>query len=327
VNQETFQARHEAEWVAFERWLETLERRRHAARRDPVPPDEASAAHRYRVLCQHLALARERQYSPGLVARLNALVTRGHQALYGAHADSGPAIARFFASGFARAVRVNWRPIGLAAALFFVPLLALAAAAGFAPDVLHALLPPEHIARYEEMYDPAGSPSEQRPAPADTMMLGYYIWNNIRIGFQTFAGGMLFGLGSVFFLVANGVLIGAIAGHLIRIGSATAFLSFIAGHSAFELSGIVLMGAAGLMLGKALVLPGAFTRVAALRRNARAAVPLVYGAGTLLAAAAFIEAFWSSLQAVPPALKYAVGAALWLLLGAYLLLAGRARAD
>jgi uncharacterized membrane protein SpoIIM required for sporulation len=327
LNQEAFQARHEADWNAFERWLDTAgtKRRRDAA--DSAGLGEDTVAHRYRVLCQHLALARDRQYSPGLVERLNALVMRGHQRLYGAHPETGPAVARFFAADFARAVRMQWRPIALAAALFFGPLFALAAALQLWPDFIHTLMPQQQILAYQEMYDPANKRPGQRAAQADTMMLGHYIWNNIRIGFQTFAGGLLFGLGSVFYLVTNGVLIGATAGHLIEIGFAAPFLGFVSGHSALELTGIVLMGGAGLMLGGALLFPGSLARAAALRVRARAAVPLVYGGGALLTLAAFVEAFWSPITQLPPALKYAVGAALWLLLAAYLLLAGRSRAD
>ncbi|MPZ45541.1 MAG: stage II sporulation protein M [Betaproteobacteria bacterium] len=327
MNQEAFQARHEGDWIAFENWLKTVTARRVRGQAATASPGEETVAHRYRVLCQHLALARDRQYSPGLVERLNALVMRGHQVLYGAHTETGPAVARFFAADFARAVRKQWRPIALAAALFFVPLFAVAAAIQIWPDLIHTLLPQKQILTYQEMYDPANKRPGQRPAQADTFMLGHYIYNNIKIGFQTFAGGLLFGLGSAFYLTTNGVLIGATAGHLIQIGFATSFLGFVAGHSALELSGIVLMGGAGLMLGSALLLPGQLARVSALRVKARAAVPLVYGAGALLTLAALVEAFWSPVAQFPPALKYAVGLALWLLLVTYFLLAGRLRAD
>jgi uncharacterized membrane protein SpoIIM required for sporulation len=327
VNQEAFQARHEGDWIAFENWLETATARRRRDHTATATIGEESVAQRYRVLCQHLALARDRQYSPGLVERLNSIVMRGHQVLYGTHTETGPAVARFFAADFARAVRKQWRPVALAAALFFVPLLGIAAALQYWPDFVHTLLPQSQILAYQEMYDPANKRPGQREAQADALMLGHYIWNNIRIGFQTFAGGLLFGLGSVFYLTTNGVLIGATAGHLVQIGFATPFLSFVAGHSALELSGIVLMGGAGLLLGSALLFPGPFSRVSALRLKARAGVPLVYGGGALLALAALVEAFWSPITQFSPALKYAVGIALWLLLGAYMLLAGRSRAD
>ena len=325
MNQDAFESRYAPQWTEFERWLDEL-----AAARRPrganaaIVPEEA-VPKRYRMLCQHLALARDRQYSAGLVERLNGLVIRGHQLLYGAHPEAGPAVARFLCSGFARAVRARHVSVIAAALLFFGPLVMLMLLIPRQPDLAYALLPHEQVLAYQEMYDPANKRLGTRSAQADTFMLGHYIWNNIRIGFQTFAGGLLFGFGTVFFLLFNGVMIGATAGHLLHIGYGTSFLSFVAGHSAFELSGIALMGAAGLELGAALIMPGALARRDALRVRAGLAVPLVYGGGTLLAAAAFLEAFWSPL-ALTPILKFGVGIALWVLLAIYFIFAGRRRA-
>lgn len=323
MNQHTFQARHEAQWLEFERWLDCMT----ASRKAPqiaAPFAEDAAAGRYRTLCQHLALARDRQYSPALVERLHRLVVRGHQFMYGAHPQAGPAVIRFFTRDFARAARARWRLLALSCALFFLPLFALAGVMQRHPDMIYMVMSPTQVASYERMYDPAKQQPD-RDAQADAYMFGHYIWNNVRIGFQTFAGGLLFGLGTIFFLTVNGVLIGATAGYLIEVGHARPFLSFVSGHSAFELTGIVLMGAAGLMLGAALVARRR-TRASALRANARAAVPLVYGAGALLTLAAFVEAFWSPLTALPAPVKYAVGIGLWALVFAYFFLAGRDRA-
>jgi uncharacterized membrane protein SpoIIM required for sporulation len=113
-----------------------------------------------------------------------------------------------------------------------------------------------------------------------------YIFNNVRIGFQTFASGLLFGLGAIFYLLYNGLFIGTITGHIVHSGLATNFFSFTSGHSAFELTAICLAGAAGLKLGYALVAPGQLTRGAALRAAATDAITLVAGvAGMLLIAA------------------------------------------
>jgi len=324
MNQHTFQVRNESQWLEFEHWLDCMTASRNA-RQTTAPFAEDHAASRYRILCQHLALARDRQYSPALVERLHRLVVRGHQFMYGAHPQAGPAVIRFFAKDFARAVRARWRLLALSCALFFLPLFAFAGVMQRYPDMIYMVMTPTQVASYERMYDPAKQP-QGRDAQADAYMFGHYIWNNVRIGFQTFAGGLLFGLGTIFFLTVNGVLIGATAGYLIEAGHARPFLSFVSGHSAFELTGIVLMGAAGLMLGAAVVAPGRLTRTSALRANARAAVPLVYGAGALLTLAAFVEAFWSPLTSLPAPVKYAVGIGLWVLVFAYFSLAGRDRA-
>jgi uncharacterized membrane protein SpoIIM required for sporulation len=154
-------------------------------------------------------------------------------------------------------------------------------------------------------------------------MFGYYIMNNIGIAFQTFASGLLFGLGSLFFLLFNGLLIGAVSGHLSQIGYGEPFWSFVVGHGAFELNAIVLAGAAGLQLGWALLAPGRYTRSEALRLAAQLAIRLLCGAALFLLIAAFIEAYWSSMTYTGATVKYVVGAGLWLLVLAYLALAGR----
>ena len=111
--------------------------------------------------------------------------------------------------------------------------------------------------------DAAESIGSTRGPDEDWMMFGIYIRNNISIAFQCFAAGIFVGVGSMFFLVYNGVLIGAIAGFLTERGLGETFYSFVVTHGAFELTAIFLSGATGLRLGHALVAPGRNTRVRA----------------------------------------------------------------
>jgi uncharacterized membrane protein SpoIIM required for sporulation len=330
MRQAVFEARHGADWNRFEQGLDRDERRR---RRDRVPAVEPAHAladvdipQAYRRVCQHLALARDRQYSPELVDRLNRLALRGHHLLYGARprrsAERGLA---FLVAGFPRLVRAERGFVIAAACLFFGPVLGLIVLLQSYPDFIYYLVEPGQLAKYQEMYDPANKRIGMREADDNVAMFGFYIFNNVRIGFQTFATGLAFGLGTLFYLVFNGVMIGAIAGYLTGIGYGAPFWSFVSGHSALELVAIAISGAAGLRLGAALVAPGAQSRKAALVAAARPAVRLMYGAAAMFFAAAFVEAFWSPLTAFPPATKYAVGAILWALVIGWLAAGGRAR--
>jgi uncharacterized membrane protein SpoIIM required for sporulation len=157
-------------------------------------------------------------------------------------------------------------------------------------------------------------------------MFGFYILNNISIGFRTFASGLFAGIGSGFVLVFNGVFIGSAAGHLTAIGYGGPFWQFVAGHSAPELLGIVISGGAGLQLGLSLLAPGQRSRARAFREAGIEGARLVAGVFALLLFAAFVEAFWSSIGWLPALLKYAVGLGLWALLLGWLLLSGRGRA-
>src|SRR3546814_6586755 len=70
------------------------------------------------------------------------------------------------------------------------------------------------------------------------------------IGFRTFAGGLLAGVGSLLVLVFNGVMFGTVAAHLQGIGHGGPFWRFVVGHAAPELSALVVAGTAGLRLGR-----------------------------------------------------------------------------
>jgi len=315
VRQRAFEALHAAEWDALEKFL------------DGGPAfDAAELPARYRRLCQALALAADRQYSPALVDRLNRLALRGHHALYRNRRRETGRVLEFLAAGFPRLVREEWRLVAAAAALFFGPLLALLWVLQQFPEFVHSLLPPEQIARFHEMYDPANRRIGVLEADHSVLMFGFYIWNNVRIGFQTFAGGLLFGVGSAWFLGSNAVVIGAVAGYLTQVGYGDTFWSFVSGHSSLELIAIVLSGAAGFRLGLALISPGGRSRRGALVAAARPAVRMMYGAAILFAAAAFVEAFWSPINAIDVQVKILVGVAGWVTLLAYFLFAGRARA-
>jgi len=322
VNQQTFESSYGRRWDECGQWLATSNAARKAATGNDLESFDMPA--RYRELCQHLALARDRQYSADLIERLSRLALGGHQVLYGARDGGVGRMRTFLRAGFPRAVRREWRFVWLAIALFMGPLIALTFAIPRYPEFAYVVLPADTIDSAREMY---GADSKalgrKRDADTDVAMFGFYIFNNVRIGFQTFASGLLFGVGALFYLLFNGLFIGAFTGYIVDAGLAAHFFSFTAGHSAFELTAICLSGAAGLKLGYALIAPGRLTRSAALRAAAADAIPIMIGAAGMLFIAAAIEAFWSPRTFLVPLAKYAIGIALWLLLTAYFLFAGR----
>ncbi len=126
------------------------------------------------------------------------------------------------------------------------------------PDLILSVVNSETAAQFEEMYsDSAEAIGSVRGADENWYMFGFYIKNNISVAFQCFAAGLFAGVGSMFFLIYNGVFGGAIAGYLTERGLGETFYSFVVTHAAFELTAIVLSGAAGLRLGHSIISPGA----------------------------------------------------------------------
>lgn len=318
-----FEALYAAEWNE----LETLLDRVLGRRKDRNQDDEISGARvaaLYRRACEQLALARARSYPAHLVDRLERLTSDGHQVIYVQHDVGIARVKTMLAIDFPRAVRAHAGYVAVAAALFVVPTVAVALAVYWHPELILSVVSPETASQFEEMYSPsAESIGRVREASTDWIMFAFYIRNNIGVAFQCFAGGLFAGLGSLFFLAYNGAYGGAIAGYLTERGMATTFYSFVATHSAFELTAVVLAGAAGLRIGHALLAPGRLTRTQALVEAARESSVILYGVVAMLLVAAGVEAFWSSMRWLEPGVKYGVAAVCWIAVLAYFVLQGR----
>ncbi len=322
MKQAIFEKKHQKTWLAFAQTVQALSSGK------AQPNELHSFIQDYRRICQHLALAKQRGYSYPLLESLELLALQGHQQFYRHKSPIFEQLLALIVIEFPATVRQQWRYVAVAGGLFFGSLALMALLTGLFPNLIYSLLSPAQVANMEHMYDPAQrliGPMSLRNHQDDWVMFGFYIMNNIGIAFQTFASGLVFGLGSVFFLLFNGLNIGAIAGHLTRVGYTDTFWPFVIGHGAFELTAIVLAGAAGLKLGAALIAPGPVTRATALRQAAAVSVKLIGGVIVFLVLAAFIEAYWSSSTSIASSVKYTVGAALWLLVLFYLFASGRNR--
>lgn len=325
MRQEQFVTLHEAQWIAFEHWLETRgdPRRAQAERNHGELGDEQVPA-RYRRLCQQLALARRRGYSPLVTMRLQLLMQRGHNLMYRTPAPRWRRVFKFLLAEFPRLVRSEAGCMWAAAALFVVPLVAMFTLLQFHPELIHRVMDPAQLAQTEQMYDPSAAHQNLgRDSGSDWQMFGYYVMNNISIGLRTFASGLLAGIGTILVLLANGVSIGAVFGHLQQIGYGDPLWRFVAGHAPFELTAIVLAGGAGLRLGLNLVAPGRQRRIDALVSAGRKGARLCLGIAFMLLVAAFIEAFWSSTQSIPAWIKFSVSGVLWTLVATWLWRGGR----
>ncbi|MCZ6712150.1 MAG: stage II sporulation protein M [Gammaproteobacteria bacterium] len=320
MKQQRFETDREQAWAAFASQLDQVRQ----GFRLSSDQDAAQFVAEYRRLARDLSVARARGYSRRLVRYLNDLVVQGHNVVYAYRAGFLRSTLLFLRAGFPQQVRRAWPYMAVACIGFLAPLLGMMFTIFVSPEWVYSVLPAEQVSAMEAMYDPnAEHLGRERQSDTDFMMFGFYIMNNISITFQLFASGLLFGLGSVLYVVANGVFIGATTGHLLGLGYHATFLPFVVGHGALELTALVIAGGGGLMLGHALLAPGMVGRLTALRNVAPRAVQIVIGAALMDLAAAFIEAFWSSSTVLGAGVKYSVGAVLWSLVLGYLVLAGR----
>ncbi|HEV8196430.1 MAG TPA: stage II sporulation protein M [Gemmatimonadales bacterium] len=286
-------ARKSTRWDEFQRMAERVSKQG----LDVLSADELpDFARRYREVAADLARVRTYGADASVQARLGRLVATGHGALYRQERHTWARMWSFIARECPAAIVESRRYVFLAFLTFILP-----AAGGFAllrqrPELAPELLPDVMLERAEagatRSAQGAGYVETgvgQRPIVASSI-----IANNIRVAFSCFAGGIVFGVGSLVLLAFNGLSLGAASGHFANVGLLGYLWTFVVGHGVLELFAIWVSGAAGFMLGRALIAPGDLPRRDAIVLAGRTAMRLVGAAIVFLLMAGLIEGFVSS---------------------------------
>ncbi|MCJ8312404.1 MAG: stage II sporulation protein M [Saccharospirillaceae bacterium] len=286
--------------------------------------DANEFAQNYRKLCHHLSLAKERKYSEQLVTHLTKITNQGHQKLYRGKGISLMNLISGLFIVFPQSLRQQAFWFWTSTAICLVPAIIVYLSVIIFPDSIYLFVNPIQVSDIEQMYQPSAHVvGEFRDSESNLEMFAHYINNNISIDFRIYASGLTFGVLTIFFLLLNSILFGALSAHMQNEQLHETFFGFVSGHAAFELIAMIIAGAAGLQLAAALIAPKQHTRFKALELSAKKTFPLIYGAAFMTLIAAFIEAFWSSGNIVSFENKLAFGALMFVLVVAYLSLAGR----
>jgi len=282
----------------------------------------------YRAALSSLSVARAISLDRNVLAYLESLTARAYLRVYATKQGAGAAMALFLRETFPRTVRQLRWPLALSA-LF----LLLGTAAGFFltaadPDRFYSFVSEE----FAQGRTPAATTEDLREAlyaeGAAGGRLGafasFLFTHNARVGMLAFALGFAAGVPVFFLLFTNGLTLGAFAALHHSRGLAVDFWGWILPHGVTELGAIVLCGAAGLAVGRAVVFPGRRARIEALARAGRRAGLVVLGTILLFLVAGLVEGFFRQLVTDVTA-RYAVAlttAALWPL---YFVRSGRTR--
>jgi uncharacterized membrane protein SpoIIM required for sporulation len=262
----------------------------------------------YRQVASDLSTLRQDRTSAALAAQVNHLLARAHHIIYSNRKSSWRGLLLFLRDGYPRVFR---QQIGFVFASTVILLLGTLAAAAFTlanPHFAPPILGPRimaAVARHEMWTQSIVSVAPQAASGIMT--------NNLSVSFSAFAGGLLFGFGSVYLLFLNGMMLGAVAVVCQQAGMAVPLWSFVVPHGSLELPAIMIAGAAGLRLGYGMLFPGMYRWKDSVSKAGAEAVRLVSGTIPMLFIAGCLEGFFSP-SAAAVDLKFLVGGTLFLLL-------------
>ncbi len=283
----------------------------------------------YRHGCTRLARAADED--PHRTLRWRELVRAAHGLLFrprDRELRSLPArAAELLLVATPRALRAEWKLLALTCALVY----GLAALAWVSVardlDLAFSLLDPAMIEQEIEQLEKLAAGESFRGnftfgLGASPLTAGWIVLHNIGIGILFFASA-LFPPFYFYVLVTNALMLGAYTGVAGHWGQASAISSILWTHGVLEIQAVILAGTAGLVLVRAWIRPGAYTRRHALVRESRRALTLFAPVFPLLVVAGLIEGFVS--PHAPLAVRLVVAVASGLALVAWVGLGGRAK--
>ena len=266
----------------------------------------------YRQTASDLATVREDATNTQLANYLNQLLGRSHNLLYMGHRQKVSALVRFYRDTYPKVFRETLPQTLLALAIFLVTGLAGWALTVHDSAFAHRLLGPQMMETIERRQMWTHSIVTIKPIASSSIMT-----NNLSVAFSTFALGITAGLGTIWMMVLNGLMIGVVGAATWQSGMAVPFWSFVAPHGVLELPAIFIAGGAGLEIARGLLFPGLLPRKVSLSQAGGRAARLLLGTIPMLIVAGVIEGFFSPSE-TPAKFKFLVAAVLFAALLAYL---------
>jgi len=262
----------------------------------------------YRQVAADLSVLRQDSTARTYATHVNQLLARAHHIIYSGRKTNLRTLFLFLRDQYPA---IFQKHIGYVATSLLISLAGALLGSVLTtarPEFMRHFVGPAMIATMErhQMW----TESIVNVAPMET---SHIMTNNLSVCFGAFGTGILFGIGSFYFMAFNGLLLGVIGTACHQYGMSILLWSFVAAHGSLELPSIIISGAAGLRLGHAMLFPGALRWKDSIARGGVDASRLVSGVIPLLVIAGCLEGFFSPSKA-PIWLKFSLGAVLFSLL-------------
>ena len=127
--------------------------------------------------------------------------------------------------------------------------------------------------------------------------------HNIMVSFLVFITGIFYAIGTIGVMIQNGIMLGAFQYFFYEKGVFLESVLTIWIHGTFEISAIIIAGAAGITMGKGLVFPGTLSRIKSFQISAKRGLKIMLGIIPIFVFAGFFEGFLTRMTEIPDAIR------------------------
>jgi uncharacterized membrane protein SpoIIM required for sporulation len=277
--------------------------------------DAAQLANDYRLLAHDLARARRLMPDSRTRQYLEAAYARAHATLYREAFRPAHALLTLFRDEIPEVVRWLTPYIIWATTLFVLTILTGYWMVRNYPDLISLFASPDLIATVER--GQLWTQGILNVVPSSVLAL-QILTNNIVVSLFAYCAGFVFGLGTLYILGLNGLMLGAVFAFTGQHGLAGALFRFIVAHGCVEISVMCLSGAAGAAVGEALIRPAHGDRLKSFQAAALRSGKLLVACALLLVGCGIIEGYLSPRADVPLWARVTVGTVYWLVMVIFL---------
>ncbi|MBC8083035.1 MAG: stage II sporulation protein M [Hymenobacter sp.] len=290
MREAVFLRQNEARWKQFEA--------------SPAAGPEELAA-RFVALTDDLAYAQTFYPGSPTTRYLNDLTARQHQAIYKNKSEQTGRFKEFWWRELPLLVARHHTPLAWSLLLFTVFTLLGALSAAYDDSFVRVVLGDAYVNKTLENIE-KGDPMAVYKGMSETPMFLMITLNNIYVSLVAYALGATLGLGTVWALFRNGLMLGSFQYFFYQKGVLLPSLLTIWIHGTLEISAIVLAGGAGFVMARGLLFPGTYSRPDAFRQAARDGLKLAIGLIPIFVVAGFLESFVTRHTEMPVALSLSI---------------------
>ena len=279
MREAAFVKQNKAKWSRFESAL---------SNNALISPDELSAL--YLELTDHLSYAQTFYPNSNTLKYLNNLASRAHQKIYKTKRESSNRLVRFFTSDFPREFYKHQRQLLLAFLVFALFSAVGSFSAATDGSFVRSIMGDAYVNMTLENISENDPMAVYKKAKEMDMFLGITI-NNVRVALLTFVFGVLLGIGTLYLLMQNAVMLGSFQYFFYDHDMLWESVRTIWIHGTIEISVIIVAGCAGLVVGKSILFPGTFSRLTSFVKGIKAGLKIVVSTVPFFIVAGFLEGF------------------------------------
>ena len=273
-----FIGQNKEKWVDFERTLSNKQ----------ADPDDLSKL--FIEATDDLSFSRTYYPTRSVGEYLNGLAQKVYRSIYNNRKREKGSFSRFWLEEIPDAMWASRKGLLVSFIVFFVGCLIGILSTHHNPDFTSIILSESYVEMTEQNISENNPMAVYQQQNAVSMFIDI-AWNNIRVALFCFVLGLLFQVGSLFFILYNSIMFGSFMWFFFQRGLIQESFLAVMLHGTIELSMIIIAGAAGVALGKGLVFPGNYSRLQAMTKSARHASKIIIAVAVFLVLAAFIEGF------------------------------------